>query len=297
MPPNHSDSIELPAGVTAIIPAHNEKGGVAEVVVRVREALKALAGESCEVLVVDDGSTDDTAMAATQAGARVITHRTNLGYGASLKTGLRAASYETILITDADGTYPSESIADLLPELATCDMVVGSRRGAKVHIPMERRPAKWVLKVTAEFLAGRRIPDLNSGLRAFRRLDAMKFMSLYPSGFSFTTTITLAYLSRDLLIHYVAIDYHPRVGKSKLRPIRDTKNLFLTVVRSILVFNPLRVCVPVSLAMIALATYIAIFPRDADGRIYDGTITILTTSALQIMIVGFLADILVRLRS
>jgi len=288
---------ELPAGVTAIIPAHNEVDGVAEVVTRVREELTRLAGAQHEVVVVDDASTDGTGAAAAAAGARVLTHRVNLGYGAALKTGLRGARFETILITDADGTYPPESIGELLPELEHSDMVVGSRRGAKVHIPMERRPAKWVLKVTAEFLASRKIPDLNSGLRAFRRSDAMQFMSLYPSGFSFTTTITLAYLSRDLLVNYVAIDYHPRVGKSKLRPIRDTKNLFLTVVRSILVFNPLRVCVPVSLLMFAVALFVALVPRDEHGNIYDGTITILVTSALQIMIVGFLADMLVRLRN
>lgn len=294
---DNSDYRELPPGVTAIVPAHNEEGGVAEVVTRLRESLARLAGEYCEVLVVDDGSTDKTAKAAADAGARVVIHKVNLGYGAALKTGLRAAKFETIVITDADGTYPVESIADLLPELEHCDMVVGSRQGAKVHIPMERRPAKWVLKVTAEFLAGRSIPDLNSGLRAFRRSDAMKFMSLYPGGFSFTTTITLAYLSQDLLVHYVAIDYHPRVGKSKLRPIRDTKNLFLTVVRSILVFNPLRVCVPFALLLFLLALYVAMFLRDPEGRIFDGTITILVTSGLQIMIVGFLADMLVRLRN
>jgi glycosyltransferase involved in cell wall biosynthesis len=285
-------------GVTLLIPAYNEENGVEGVISQARQALAAVDGlppDRWEVLVIDDGSADATADKASQAGARVIRHRENLGYGAALKTGLRRARFDTILITDADSTYPMQASARLLAMLKDCDMAVGARTGNDVNIPLERRPAKWVLKMTAQFLAGRRITDLNSGLRAFRRADALRFMSLYPSGFSFTTTITLAYLSSDLLIHYLPIDYHPRTGRSKLRPIRDTKNLFLTVVRSILFFNPLRVCIPAGLALLAAALVVSFF-RDAHGRMFDGTITILVVCAMQILIVGFLADILSRLR-
>ena len=262
---------------------------------QVLAAIPGLPGECYEILVIDDGSRDQTAAAAEGAGAHVIRHRQNIGYGAALKTGIRRAQFEVIVITDADGTYPVSETGALLHMLADCDMVVGSRTGLDVNIPWERRPAKWVLKMTAQFLAGRKIPDLNSGFRAFRRDDALRYMSLYPSGFSFTTTITLAYLSSDLLIHYMPINYHPRTGKSKIRPIRDTKNLFLTVIRSILFFNPLRVCLPAGFLLLFLAFIVSFF-RDEHGWIYDGSITILVVSALQIIIVGFLADILSRLR-
>ncbi len=295
----HPDEKPALPGVSLLIPAYNEENGVGGAVAQAREALASVTGLESgewEVIVIDDGSRDGTAVAAEAAGARVLRHRQNIGYGAALKTGLRRARFGTIVIADADGTYPITETATLLHMLEACDMAVGSRTGGDVNIPIERRPAKWLLKVTAEFLAARRIPDLNSGLRAFRRADAIRFMSLYPSGFSFTTTITLAYLSSDLLIHYHPIDYHPRTGKSKLRPIRDTKNLFLTVIRSILFFNPLRVCLPIGFALLFAAAVIAIGPRDAHGRIYDGTITILVVSALQIIIVGFLADILARIR-
>lgn len=285
----------LAEGITLLIPAFHEKDGVGPVV-RAYEAVLQQQNLPYEILVVDDGSRDGTGEAARAAGARLVSHRTNLGYGASLKTGLRHATYETIIITDADGTYPSEAIPLLLQELETSDMAVGARKGAEVNIPAMRKPAKWLLKVTAEFLAGRSIPDINSGLRAFRRSEAMRFLNLFPSGFSFTTTITLAYLSSDLQVAYVPINYHVRTGKSKLHPIRDTKNLFLTVVRSILFFNPLRVCLPAAIALLVAALLIAVFIRDAQGRILDGTVTILVTSALQIVIMGFLADIMARWR-
>lgn len=294
--PDRSESAPRP-GVSIIIPAYNEAGAIAQVITDIRRAMESEASvvESFEILVIDDGSTDDTALRAAQAGARVFSHQENLGYGAAVKRGLRNARFETIIMTDADGTYPATAMPELLNQLRTCDMAVGARTGDNVHIPAERRPAKWVLKITAEFLAGRRIPDLNSGLRAYRKTDAMRFVSLYPAGFSFTTTISLAYLSSDLLVRYIPIDYHPRTGRSKLRPIRDTKNLFLTVIRSILFFNPLRVCVPTGLLLLLCAACVATL-RDTQGRMYDGTITILVTSALQIIIVGFLADILARVR-
>lgn len=287
------------SGVSLLIPSYNEVGGVAGVVAQARAALTAVEGlqaDTWEVLVIDDGSDDGTAAEARAAGARVICHRENLGYGAALKTGLRRARFDTIVITDADSTYPVEATGQLLEMLTDCDMAVGARSGDDVNIPAVRKPAKWVLKMTAQFLAGRRITDLNSGFRAFRRSDALRFMALYPSGFSFTTTITLSYLSSDLLVSYLPISYYARTGRSKIRPFRDTKNLFLTVVRSILFFNPLRVCLPVSGVLLTVALIFALFIRDSHHRILDGTITILVVSALQIMIVGFLADILARLR-
>ena len=284
-------------GVTVIIPVFNEEAGIGAVVRDVREALAGYgAAAQVEILVVDDGSTDATARNAREAGARVEQHETNLGYGAAIKTALRFASNDLIVLTDGDGTYPSSAIVPLIASLARADMAVGARSGEHVNIPLVRRPAKWVLRHFAVFLAGKPIPDLNSGLRVFRRRDALRFLNLYPSGFSFTTTITLAYLSNDLRIHYTPINYHARVGRSKLRPLRDTKNLFLTVVRSVMFFNPLRVCVPVAVALALAGFGVLLFVRDSHGNVLDGTVSIAFIGAVQVMILGLLADLIARSR-
>jgi hypothetical protein len=181
-------------------------------------------------------------------------------------------------------------------ELARCDMAVGARIGPDVHIPIERRPAKWLLTKLAVYLAQKPIADLNSGLRAFRRSEVMRFLPLCPNGFSFSTTITLAYLCNDMTVHYLPINYHPRVGKSKIRPLRDTKNVFVTIVRSIVFFNPLRVFVPLAFVMFFVATLVALFVRDSHGNILDGTISILVLGGIQMIMLGFLADAISRLR-
>jgi glycosyltransferase involved in cell wall biosynthesis len=278
--------------VSVIIPALNEESAIGLVIADIRAEL----GPGAEILVVDDGSTDATAARAAEAGATVIQHRQNMGYGAAIKTGLRAATQEVIVMTDADGTYPARHIPDLVSELASCDMAVGQRPGENVANPWLRGPAKWMLRQLAVFLARKPIPDLNSGLRAFRRGDALRFINLYPSGFSFTTTQTLAYLTNDLLVHYLPIEYRPRTGRSKFRPIADTKNLLLTIIRSVLFFNPLRVCLPVGIAIGVAALAILLFVRDQHGNVLDGTVTVLTMISLQVILIGFLADVIARMR-
>lgn len=282
-----------PSGVTVLIPAFNEENGIAAVVA---EARAAIVGRPVEILVVDDGSTDGTAARAREAGATVVTHAENLGYGAAIKAGLRRAAHDIILLTDADGTYPAVAMPRLLAMLDRYDMAVGARRGARVSIPIERRPAKWLLNRFAEYLACRKIPDLNSGLRAFRRADAMRFLNLYPSGFSLSTTITLAYLSSDLSVGYLDIDYHPRVGRSKIRPLRDTQRMFATVLRCTLFFNPLRVCLPLAAFLVVLAAIVLFGFVDSKGNVYDGTVSVLVMAAIQLVIVGFLADLMSRMR-
>lgn len=285
--------------VSVIIPAYNEEDGIVGVIEDIRGKFIRQTGrseEEVEIIVIDDGSTDRTAERARETGVAVFTHRGNLGYGAAIKTALRMCSHETIVMTDADGTYPAEFMGPLLEGLNNCDMVVGQRSGERVSYPWTRRPAKWFLRQLAVFLAEKPIPDLNSGLRAFRKTEALRFFNLYPSGFSFTTTITLAYLCNDLLVSYIPIDYNPRMGRSKIRPLRDTKNLFLTIVRSVLFFNPLRVCLPAGLVIAAVALYILVAVRDAHGNVLDGTVTVLAIMSLQIIITGFLADVIARMR-
>ena len=203
--------------VSVIIPAYNEELAVRETVTELRKLFE-VTDISSEIIVVDDGSKDKTAREARAARARVIQHRSNRGYGASLKTGIIAASNDIIGITDADGTYPAKYLPEMLAELESADMVVGSRTGADVHIPLSRMPAKWFLRVMANYVANTRIPDLNSGLRVFRRDVAVQYFAILSDQFSFTTTITLALLCDKYAVTYLPIDYRRRQGKSKIVP-------------------------------------------------------------------------------
>src|SRR5512143_2223341 len=187
---------------TVVIPAFNEEAGVAGVVTAIRQIL-GQHGIGAEVIVVDDGSTDRTAHEAKSAGARVIQHNNNRGYGAALKTGIAAASHEAIAIIDADGTYPASYLPELFAGLQHADMVVGARTGGRVSIPWMRRPAKWVLNRLANYVTRARIPDLNSGLRAFRRDMAMQYFPILPDQFSFTTTITLGMHCDNYAVTYI----------------------------------------------------------------------------------------------
>lgn len=286
-------------GVTLLIPAHNEEGGIAAVINDAKAALIPYLNNDpsrFEVFVVDDASTDATAQIAKDCGATVRTNKENLGYGASLKAGLRRAKFENIIITDGDDTYPAEVMPTMLDMLENCDQVVGARTGANVHIPWERKHAKIVLRKFAEYLACRKIDDLNSGLRAFKRDDALRFKNLYPAGFSFSTTITLAYLSNDLEIQYLPIDYRKRVGKSKLRPIRDTKNLFMTVFRCTIFFNPMRVAWPLTCLLSLIGLLVLLFARDSHGNILDSTVMLIACITIQVLLVGFIADLFARSR-
>ena len=181
--------------VSIVIPAYNEENGLGPVLAELLEKLAVVEGEY-EVIVVNDGSADETAVIAQQYDVTVINHRVNRGYGASLKTGIRHAKYDLICITDADGTYPNERIPELVNTLVenNLDMVVGARVGQNVKIPTIRKPAKWALRRVANYVANEPIPDLNSGLRVFRKDVCMLFFNILPNQFSFTTTISLAML-------------------------------------------------------------------------------------------------------
>jgi glycosyltransferase involved in cell wall biosynthesis len=230
------------SGVSIVIPAYNEEGAIADSLREVQAVMEAQTREY-EILIVNDGSTDRTAEFAREAGFRVLDQPENRGYGASLKVGINAAKFETIVITDADGTYPAKEIPAMLELGERYDMVVGARIGADVAIPLVRRPAKWVLRKLASFLAGRTIPDLNSGLRVLKRRNVKRFEHILPTGFSCTTTITLASMCTDMLVAYHPIDYYERVGESKIRATHAVEFLIL-ILRTICYFNPLKVFLP-----------------------------------------------------
>ena len=254
----------------------------------------ALGAVGIDAVLVDDGSTDGTAEAAATTGVRVLRRAQNRGYGASLKLGTAQARYGWILITDADGTYPVNRISDLLACIDDgAEMVVGARRGADVHIPWVRRPAKALLRALASFLAGTVIPDLNSGLRAFRRELVMAYRPILPQGFSFTTTITLAALTNHHRVDYVPISYAPRAGRSKIRPVRDTLSFVSLIIRTVLYFNPLKVFYPVA-ALIGVGLLASLYHDvflEHPMNLGDKTV-LLFVAMVQVLSVGLLADLI-----
>jgi glycosyltransferase involved in cell wall biosynthesis len=229
----------MPA-VTVVIPAYNEAGAIGGVVTHVRTVLRQ-HGLDGEVLVVADGATDGTAAEAAAAGATVVEHPQNMGYGRSLKTGILAAQHDLIVITDADGTYPADRIPELVGLAARFHMVVGARTGAFYQGSFVKRLGRIVFRWLSEFATGTRIPDINSGLRVFRRQDIVPFFPIISAGFSFTTTCTLVYLLNDLFVKYVPIEYHRRHGRSKVRHIRDSLRALQIIVEAILRCNPIKI--------------------------------------------------------
>lgn len=287
---------KLAPPLTVIIPAYNEQDSVVGTVTQICRVLDEAGGEF-EVLVVDDRSTDATLerlLDVEHPRLRVLRHGRNRGYGAALKTGILAARTPLIAITDADGTYPNQRIPELAARMGEQAMVVGARTGGNVHIPLLRRPPKWVIGVLANYLSQCRIPDLNSGLRVMRREVLLGYLHILPDGFSFTTTITLALLTRGEEVEFVPIDYAKRVGRSKIRPIRDTLNFVQLIIRTVLLFEPLRVFVPFSLLLFLGAA--AVFASSAIWlpRILDTTAMLLAVGGLQILGVGMIADMINR---
>jgi len=250
------------------------------------------AGIEHEIIVVNDGSSDGTLRAASTAKARVLDLGVNLGYGAAIKQGLKSARHELIAITDADGTYPVAALPEMVSAMEEADMVVGARIGAHVSIPLARRPAKWVLTRLANYLAATDIPDLNSGLRVMRKSVLSRFLNILPRGFSFTTTITLAMLCNDYRIRFHPIDYHPRTGKSKIKPISDTFGFFLTIIRTIMYFNPLKIFLPISAALLFAALAVLLYSGFVMGRVMDVTVIVLMSVSIQVAVIGLLADLI-----
>jgi glycosyltransferase involved in cell wall biosynthesis len=287
--------------VSVIIPALDEEQAVGDQIQNIARVLNA-EGIPYEIIVVDDGSTDRTAERAAQAGARVLRHLENRGYGASIKTGIDAAQFDTIVISDADGTYPSDQIPALVAQLEAADMVVGARTTNVSHVPLARRPAKWILGKLANQIAGRNIPDLNSGLRAFRRDCIKQYFPILSNQFSFTTTSTLALLADDYRVVYHPIDYYPRVGESKIKP-RHFMDFIMLVLRMAMLFQPMKIFVPLALTCAGLGVLKILFdvasyyPRTGHfdwsllfQPVLSTSAVLLLIVALQLLLIGMVAD-------
>ena len=282
----------MPDAISVVIPAYNEAQSVSDTLSELGTMLMQNNIEA-EIIIVDDGSSDNTAELALQAGARVLRHHSNRGYGASLKTGILAATHDIIAMTDADGTYPFRYIPEMLEKLADADMVVGARVGKNVHIPWVRRPAKWVLNKLANYVAGQQIPDINSGLRVFRKETIIHYFTILPNQFSWTTTITLALLCDDYAIKYIPIDYRQRTGKSKIVPW-DAGTFTVLILRIAILFRPLRVFLPLvfvcfTYAMVKMVIDLAI----VGDRNISASAIMMFNSGLVILLMGMVADALI----
>lgn len=276
--------------VTILIPAFNESQAIGFVI----EHIHAICSEVVqEVIVIDDGSSDDTAYIAKNAGATVIRHKQNLGYGAALKTGIRHAKTEFILTMDADGQHQAEDVLGLWEVADACDMVVGQRISL-LHSPLWRMPGKWLLWSMANYLTRRKIPDLNSGLRLIRREVALRYLHLCPSGFSFSTTITMALLSRGYSVAYVPIQVKKRVGKSTVSVTTGLDTIIL-ILRIAALFNPLRVFIPISL-LIGLVGLAWGIPYALVGRGVSVGSMLAIVTAILIFGLGMLCDQISQLR-
>ncbi|MGH9348938.1 MAG: glycosyltransferase family 2 protein [Vicinamibacterales bacterium] len=278
-----------PSSVSIVIPAMNEADAIGGVVSQLR------AGAAWhEIIVVDDGSEDDTAAAAAAAGASVVRHPYNKGNGAAVKTGIRTATGEFILIVDADGQHRAEDARRLVERLGEYDLVIGARSpGTQAN--RQRRLGNALLNRLAGHLTGRAIPDLTSGLRAARREHLREFLHLLPNGFSTPTTTTLAFLRAGYNVRFEPIDARPRLGRSKIRLARDGAKFFLILLKVITLFSPLRIFVPISATAMLVGFAYGAWNVAVHSRIPNGSV-LLILFAVVVFLVGLVSDQIASLR-
>ena len=277
------------SSTTVLIPAYNEGDRIATLV----RDLDAV-GPWHEILVVDDGSSDETAERAGAAGARVVCHPYNKGNGAAVKTGIRHATGEFVLIIDGDGQHRPEDAPGLVAKLDEHELVVGARSAA-TQATLGRRLGNRILNVLASYLTQHPIPDLTSGFRTARRAHLVEFLYLLPNGFSTPTTTTLAFIKAGYSIAFVPIAARARSGRSKIRFVRDGFKFFLILLRVVTIYSPLRIFVPLSLASLGLGTGYGLWEAFTVGRIPNGAV-ILTTLGVLVFLIGLVSEQISSLR-
>jgi polyisoprenyl-phosphate glycosyltransferase len=242
--------------ISIVIPAFNEEIIIQNTVKRCYNALASIECENYEVIVVDDCSNDNTAELAKNAGATVIKHPHNAGYGRSLKDGIKIAKNDIIVITDADGTYPLEEIPNLFNEYKKgFDMVVGARQGKNYDESFSKKILRKLLKFLVEYTAGRKIDDINSGLRIFSKSTIIKYFDTLCDTFSFTTSATLAYMMTGKFVKYIPIEYHKRVGKTKVKLFRDSLRTLQYIIEAIIYYNPLKIFLALSVLILSFGLF------------------------------------------
>jgi glycosyltransferase involved in cell wall biosynthesis len=276
---------------SVLIPAYEEESSIAAVV----ESIRAL-GSWKEIVVVDDGSKDETAERARAAGATVIRHPYNKGNGAAVKTAVRAATGEFLLLLDADGQHPPEEIEKLLSKLSEYDLVVGARSFAN-QAGFARALGNAALSRFASLVAGFRIDDLTSGFRAARRKRFKEFLHLYPNGFSYPATSTLAFVKAGYNVAFVPIDgkKRPSGSKSKMRPWREGFRFLAIIIRIATLFSPLRVTLPVAVAFFLLGVGYTVYTVVTETDVTDTSVLLFFASAV-LFLFGLLSEQIAALR-
>ena len=280
--------------VSIIISAYREEGGIRAVVEGVRRVMDT-TGRICEIIVVNDGSDDGTAEEAQKAGARVISHPYNIGNGAAVKTGIRNALGDILVMIDGDGQHSPDDIPRLLEKMDIYDMAVGARTGDS-DASFHRRVANRIYNWFATYMCKRRIEDLTSGFRAIKAVIARQFVSLLPNEFSYPTTITMALIRSGYSFAYVPIKTQRRVGQSKIRLLRDGSRFFLIIIKIATLFSPMRVFLPVSALMFLAGLGYGLFKIFFLGGRYGPTSAMLMTVAVVVFMVGLVSEQVAQLR-
>jgi glycosyltransferase involved in cell wall biosynthesis len=272
--------------ITVVIPAFNEEGTIGEVVLGVRKHLP-----EARILVVDDGSSDSTALKAREAGADVISHPMNKGNGAAIKTALRAINGGLVAVLDGDGQHAPEDLPALMAHLDKYDLVVGARSFTTKEGSMLRNSGNLLLRVLASFLAEQDIPDLTSGFRAFRHHVAAKFIHIYPNGYSFPSTSTLSFITAGYNVKFVPIRARRRPAhtESKLHPFRDGFRFIMFILRIISMANPNKIFFPTGLALVVAGIVLTIRNLILFAQFSGGTVLFLA-GGINIIFFGLILD-------
>ena len=279
--------------ISVVIPAYNEENAIADVVSEIKDVVGPLTNNEFEIIVVDDCSTDNTAEVLKSLDVEVVQHLKNMGYGRSLKDGIYKAKNDTIVITDADGSYPADFIKPLYEEYKRgFAMAVAQRKGEHYRESWFKMPLRRILAKLVEFATGRRIPDVNSGLRVFSKQEILEHLPRLSNTFSFTTSVTLAYLLTFKTISYLPSEYRERVGKSKVSLFKDSLRTLQYIVQAILFYNPIKLF----LALCFVAGFFAVL-FFVLAIIFKSTVMVLsaciaTMTALILFGLGLVADIL-----
>jgi glycosyltransferase involved in cell wall biosynthesis len=280
--------------VSVVIPVYNEEEAIGDDLDLIKKTMDA-AGLDYEIIVVNDGSTDRSVeIISSRPWVKLVHHERNRGNGAARTTGMKAAKGDIIIMTDGDGTYPNQDMPKLLEYMAQYDMVIGARVKEMGTVKWLRTPAKWFIRRLASYLTETEIPDLNSGLRAFRKDLAFKYLHILPNTHSWVSTITIALLSDGYSVKFVPIDYYTRKGKSKFHPLKDTYNYLTLVVRSVMYFNPLKVFLPLSLLFFVFGTIKLIRDLIVFNLHVPASTVLVVLTGVQLAAMGLLADLIVR---
>lgn len=280
--------------ISIVLPVLNEELSIGETIDSVNDTMSK-GGYEYEIIVVDDGSKDNTLKIAGTKNVTLLQHPSNLGTGAARKTGILNSSGDIVVTLDADGSYPIHSIPELLKYFPEYDQVIGARLKEEGKIKFLRIPTKWLMRKLASYLTQINIPDPNSGLRAFKKELMKKYLYLIPDRFSCVTTMTIAFLCNNHRVKFIPIEYYKRIGKSKFHPIKDTANYLVAIIRIILYFYPLRIFLPLSILIFLYGSVKSVYDVLFGVRHMQQLDIVILITSLIIFITGLLADLIVTL--